>query len=714
MRSWGVSRAGGVFVAALIAASAHLVAQQSAPTTFTDADWPRYAGDLGGTKYSKLTQINASNVSTLVQAWTFAGVGTQQTPIAINGVVYASTPGGAVALDGATGTVLWRYGAEPAAGGGRGGGRGAGGGRGVAGGGRGAVPPGQDAAADAPDGAAQDGATPAARAGGPPAAGAPAPGGRAGGAARGGGGGGRGAALPSAAGPGGAPSSRGLAYWPGDGTIAPRIMMVVGQRLVALNAQNGSLDTSFGSGGFIELGVNWGGVPLIFKNIVIVGANNGEVTQGSSPGDTRAFDARTGARLWSFASVAQPGDKNHAAAWLDDGWKGRQGVNHWGWYFTLDEQREILYTVFGSPAGNYWGGDRPGTNLYGNSVVAVDVNSGKYLWHFQTVHHDLWDSDQPSPPTLLDVTVNGKLIPALGLIGKTAWMFLLDRTTGAPIFGVEERPVPKGNVPGEWYSPTQPFPVKPAALARIDFKKADLVTAADTTPEHEKACLALYEKAGGFHNEGPFTPFLFHEEGAPPRSTIQCPGNGGTNWGGPAGDPSLGFIFAFTQDAALTGWIEKKREGGNYGSGNGSPQPYDRGSINGPGPYSGFAASMGPGLPQGPCQRPPWGRLTAVNAATGEFAWQIPLGVTDGLPPEKQNTGRGGSAGPIATAGGLVFIGTTSDQRFRAIDSRTGKELFVTRLNATGTATPMTYQARNGKQYVVQAAAGTLNVFALP
>ena len=660
----------------LMAVSAHLIARQNTGVKpFTDGDWPRFAGDFAGTKYSKLTQINTTNVSRLATAWTFPGVGTQQTPIVISGVMYASTPGGVVALDADTGSVIWRYGAAPAPGGGRGGG-----GRG----GRGAVP-----AGDAP----QDGE---------PAAGA----------ARGGGG--RGEVLPSATGPGGAPSSRGLAYWPGDGTIAPRILMTVGRRLVALKAANGELDTAFGAGGSIDMGVTWGGVPLVYKNIVIVGANNGEVTQGPSPGDTKAFDARTGAKLWNFASVAQPGDPNHAKSWLDEGWKNRQGVNHWGWYFTLDEQREILYTVFGSPAGNYWGGDRPGSNLYGNSVVAVDVNTGKYLWHFQSVHHDLWDSDQPSPPTLIDVTRNGQRVPMLGLISKTAWMFVLNRTSGASVFGVEERPVPKGEVPGEWYSPTQPFPVKPPALARIDFKKEDLVTAADTTPEHEKNCLALWEKAGGFYNAGPFTPFLFHEDGAPPKTTAQFPGNGGTNWGGPAGDPTLGYIYAFTQDAALTGWIEKKRPGGNYGSGNGSPQPYDRGSISGPGPYSGFSASMGPGLPQGPCQRPPWGRLTAVNAATGDFAWQITLGVTDGLPPEKMNTGRGGSAGPMVTAGGLVFIGTTADARFRAIDSKTGKELFVTKLNATGTATPMTYQGKSGKQYVVQAAAGTLNVFALP
>jgi glucose dehydrogenase len=680
----------------LMAVGVHLIAWQGGAKPFTDADWPRFAGDFAGTKYSKLTQINTTNVSRLATAWTFQGVGTQQTPIVISGVMYASTPGGVVALDADTGSLLWRYGAAPAPGGRGGGGRG----------GRGAAPVG-----DAPQegepapSAAVAGAPAAARGAGPagdaPAAGAPR------------GGGGRGDVLPTAAGPGGAPSSRGLAYWPGDGTIAPRILMTVGRRLVALKAASGELDAAFGTGGSIDMGVAWGGVPLVYKNIVVVGSNNGEVTQGPSPGDTKAFDARTGAKLWNFASVAQPGDPNHSS-WLDEGWKNRQGVNHWGWYFTLDEQREILYTVFGSPAGNYWGGDRPGANLYGNSVVAVNVNTGKYLWHFQSVHHDLWDSDQPSPPTLIDVTRNGRQVPALGLISKTAWMFVLDRASGTPVFGVEERPVPKGEVPGEWYSPTQPFPVKPAPLARMDFKKEDLVTAADTTPEHEKNCLALWEKAGGFYNAGPFTPFAYHEDGAPPRTTLQFPGNGGTNWGGPAGDPTLGYIYAFTQDAALSGWIEKKRPGGNYGSGNGSPQPYDRGSITGPGPYSGFSASMGPGLPQGPCQRPPWGRLTAVNAATGDFAWQITLGVTDGLPPEKQNTGRGGSAGPIVTAGGLVFIGTTADARFRAIDSKTGKELFVTKLNATGSATPMTYQGRSGKQYVVQSAAGTLTAFALP
>jgi quinoprotein glucose dehydrogenase len=580
-----------------------------------------------------------------------------------------------VALQPDTGKELWSFQVPgaPAAGGGRGNaaGRGGGGGRGNRGG---------AAAGDAAADPAQ-----------PQISVAPAS------AARGGGGAG-----------GGAVSTRGVAYWPGDRNTQPRIFFTAGRRLMAVNAVTGEGVTTFGNDGIVDMAVPYGGVPTVYKNLVIIGASNGEVPTGDMPGDTKAFDAHTGAKVWQFKSVAQPGDPNHAT-WLNDGWKDRQGVNVWGWYMTIDAERDILYMPFGAPAANYWGGDRPGANLYGNSIVAVDVNTGKYKWHFQTVHHDLWDSDQPAAPTLVTIRQNGRTIPALAAVSKTGWMFILDRTNGKPVFGVEERPVPKGEVPEEWYSPTQPFPVKPPALARIDFKKEDLVTAEDTTPEHAKACQDLYDRAGGFYNAGPFTPFLFHEDGAPPKSSIQFPGNGGTNWGGLAADPTTGYVFVFTQDAALTGWIEKKKPGGNYGNGTaGSTQPYDRASITGPGPYSGFAA-MGM-----PCQKPPWGRLTAVNANTGDIAWQMPLGVTDSLPPGKQNTGRGGSAGPIATAGGLVFIGATSDARFRAIDSKTGKELWVTRLNGNGSANPMTYQAKNGKQYVAIAAGSTLNVFALP
>jgi quinoprotein glucose dehydrogenase len=517
--------------------------------------------------------------------------------------------------------------------------------------------------------------------------------------------------------PAGSTTARGVAYWPGESTTPPRILFTAGKQLRAINAITGEAPAGFGQDGAVDIKVPWNGVPLVYKNVAILGAFNAEISQGGDPGDSRAFDVRSGEKLWEFHGVPLPGEPGHET-WLDDGWKDRSGVNVWGWYMTLEEKTGTLYMPFGSPAGNYWGGDRPGTNLFGNSVVAVDALTGKLKWYFQTVHHDLWDSDLPPAPVLFDIKQNGKTIPALAAVNKQAWMFILNRDTGKPIYGVEERPVPAGDAPGEWYSPTQPFPLKPPALARTSFKKEDIVTAEDTTPEHAKACMEIYEKAGGFYNAGPFTPFLFHEEGAPPRSTIIFPGNGGPNWGGMAADPKTGYVYVQTHDAALSGWIEKKRQGGNYGSGNGSPQPYDRGSVNGPGPYNGFAAPIkdagGRTLGNAPCQKPPWGRLWAVNANTGDIAWVSVLGLNEGLPPGKQNVGGSGSAGPIVSAGGLVFIGATNDHRFRAFDSKTGKELWAYKLDQTVNANPLTYQSKSGKQYVAAIATDSVVAFSLP
>jgi quinoprotein glucose dehydrogenase len=527
--------------------------------------------------------------------------------------------------------------------------------------------------------------------------------------------------------PEGQPSSRGVAYWQGGCDSPPRILFTAGpgfgsaggkSRLIALNARTGKLDPGFGKEGEVDIGVGWSGVPTVYKNVVMLGASVGEVPIGPS-GNSRAYDACTGAKLWEFHTVPQPGETGHDT-WLDDGWKGRSGTNVWAWYMTVDEQQGLLYMPLGSPAANYYGGDRPGANLFGNSLVAVDALTGKLKWYFQAVHHDLWDSDLPPAPSLVDINVNGKKVPALTLIGKTAWMFILDRATGKPIFGVEERPVPKGNVPGEWYSPTQPFPLKPPALARVSFKPEDIVTADDTTPEHAKACREIYEKNGGFVNEGPFTPWPIHEEGAPPKSAIQFPGGtGGANWGGTAADPQTGYVFVQTHDGALTGWMEKKKEGGNYGRGTeGSNQLYDRASVDGPGPYHGFSATLkdaaGKTVGNWPCQKPPWAKLTAVNANTGDIAWQVPLGLVEGLPEGKRNAGSAGSAGPIVTAGGLVFIGATNDSRFRAFDAKTGRELWVGKLEKNANANPITYQGRNGKQYVAVVAGDTVNVFALP
>ena len=512
-------------------------------------------------------------------------------------------------------------------------------------------------------------------------------------------------------------SRRGLAFWPGEGRDPARVMVTSGSRLIALNAPTGDLSSGFGKEGMVEMTVPYNGSPTIYKNVVLIGANVNEVPQGP-PGDTRAFDAHTGKKLWEFHTVPRPGEFGNNT-W-GDGWKDRSGTNIWGFSMSVDEQRGLVYMPIGGPAANYYGGDRPGNNLFGNSIIAVDAQTGKRVWHFQTVHHDLWDIDQPSPPGLVDIVQNGKTVPALGVISKSGYLFVLDRTNGKPVFGVEERPVPKGDVPGEWYSPTQPFPVKPGPLSRVSFNKdTDMVTAADTSAEHVQACQEMWDKAGGFENKGPFTPFRYHEDGTPPRSTISFPGGtGGVNWGGTATDPRTGFIYMNSHDTSLVGWVEKRKPGVEYSfDTRGSNALYDRASVDGPGPFHTFSAPFKTADGRTvslACQRPPWAKLIAVNANTGEIAWQTPLGLTEQLPEGKQNTGNSGSAGPTVTAGGLVFIGATNDRRFRAFDSKTGKELWVARLAANGNANPISYQGRNGKQYVAIVAGNQLVAFALP
>ena len=305
-------------------------------------------------------------------------------------------------------------------------------------------------------------------------------------------------------------------------------------------------------------------------------------------------------------------------------------------------------------------------------------------------------------------------------------MFILDRVTGKPVFGVEERPVPKSDVPGEWTSPTQPIPLKPPELSHHSFIPEDIVTAEDTTPEHARACRELVEKSGGLSNSGPYTPYRYRPPGAPPKTTVVYPGSiGSNNWGGTATDPKLGYIFVNSQEPGSIGWIEKMPEG--------SLVPYDKNSVYGFGPPPRFEAVVrdARGLVDRyqtwPCRKPPWGHLQAVNASTGEFAWRVVLGVTDELPEGKKNTGRYNLGGPIVTAGGLVFIGATNDHRFRAFDSKTGKELWAIKLDYNSSSVPMTYLGKNGKQYVAVAEGGgiaigggddnnneSLVVFALP
>lgn len=526
--------------------------------------------------------------------------------------------------------------------------------------------------------------------------------------------------VPGARGGGGF-STRGAGYWPGDGKTPPRILVMLGTRMLALDAATGTPVKSFGKDGYIDVGVAYGGTPTISGNVAVIGAATLENPVGD-PGNPRAFDVRTGKKLWEFQTVPLPGQKHHDT-W-GDGWKGRSGTNMWAFSAPVDEENQLVFLPISSPSPNYWGGSRPGTNLFGNSIVAVDLKTGKYRWHFQTVHHDLWDADMPSAGSLIDITVGGKKRPAIFHVGKTSYVFELDRKTGVPLLEVEERPVPKGDVPGEYYHPTQPFPVKTPPLSRVAMTKADMVTAQDTTAEHAAACQAMWDKAGGFYNMGPFTPFLYHEEGAPPRSTIQFPGGiGGVNWGGPAADPKTGIVYVNAHDTSLVGWTEKVPAGSkSYSFDATVPGDYDRASVDGKGPFFSFSAPIGGKYdengravgPSAPCYKGPWARLTAVDANTGEVKWAVPLGLVEGLPEGKRLQGDTGSAGPSVTAGGLVFVGATNDKRFRAFDATTGQQLWETTLTNSANANPISYRGRSGKQYVGINAGGTLVVYALP
>ncbi|HWN37332.1 MAG TPA: PQQ-binding-like beta-propeller repeat protein, partial [Gammaproteobacteria bacterium] len=605
----------------------------------------------------------AANVATLARSWTYKlGGPSSAVPIVVGGVMYLPSRDRVVALDGDSGTPVWEY-----------------------------VLP-------APPAPPEDAARPE-------------------GAAAGGGGGGPGGGGPR----GPTASTRGVSYWAGDGTLPPRILFMSGANLIALDAATGTPAAGFGSNGAVDVGVSYGGTPTVFENVAIIGAASLELPQGA-PGNPRAFDVRTGAKLWEFQTVPRAGERFNDT-W-GDGWEGRGGTNMWGFATPIDAALGLAYLPIAGPAANYYGGDRPGNNVFGNSIVAVDARTGEYKWHFQTVHHDLWDTDMPSAGGLFEVERNGTRVPVLAQVGKSAYLYVLDRTTGQPFHEVRETPVPKGDVPTEWYSPTQPIPVRPPPLARVSFSEADVVTAADTTPEHAAACLDFMTKSGGFYNDGPFTPFMYKAPGAPPKSTIQFPGGtGGVNWGGVAIDPTTGYIFAASHDGALVGWVEDKDPNVTYSfEARGSTQPYDRASINGVGPFFSFNAPLSgkyddsgrPVGPSAPCQRPPWGKLVAVNGNTGEIAWESVLGLNENLPEGKQLVGSAGSAGPSVTAGGLVFVGNTSDRRFRAFDARTGKELWSAMLESNAGANPMSYAGRSGKQRVAIIAADTVNVFALP
>lgn len=483
---------------------------------------------------------------------------------------------------------------------------------------------------------------------------------------------------------------RGVSYWPGDSDNPPRILLgTFDGRLIALSARTGALVPGFGNEGEVDLrkGVADGfpklnyavtSPPAIYQDLVITGAEVPESPGHGPSGDVRAWDIRSGQLIWTFHTVPRPGELGHET-WAPDAWQNRTGANVWTG-FTLDTQTGTIFLAIGSPAYDFYGGDRKGADLYGDSVVALNARTGALRWSYQLVHHDIWDYDPPAPPALITVRRGGNEIPAVVEVTKMGLVFILDRRNGKPVFPVKERPVPKSDVPGESSWPTQPVPLKPPPLSRSSITASDIT---NVTPESHRYCADAFAK---LQNKGRYTPY-----GTEP--TVVFPGTlGGATWSGVSYDPKLGYIFVNTNEVGAIGHMVKLPPGAGVAWRRTSPL----------GEYGRFWDSN-----MWPCQKPPWGLLTAVNVNTGEFAWRVPLGVVPELEARGvHDTGALNIGGSIATAGGLVFIAATNDQRFRAFDSRTGKELWSAVIDGSGHATPITYLGKDGREYVVIAAGG--------
>jgi quinoprotein glucose dehydrogenase len=592
-----------------------------------------------------------------------------------------------------------------------------------------------------------------------------------------------------------------------------RILFTAGDHLFAVNANTGKPVESFGDHGKISMNDGFRGNPaaisvipttpgIVYNNLLIMGTEVSEL-YGAEPGYIQAYDIVTGKRVWTFHTIPLPGEPGYET-WPKDAWKYAGGVNDWSG-MSLDQKRGLVFLALGSPSYDFYGADRKGQNLYGNCVMALDAQTGNYKWHYQTIHHDLWDYDLPAPPNLVTVVRDGKKTDAVAQVSKVGFVYVLDRETGVSLFPIEERPVPASAIPGEHAWPTQPFPLKPKAFARQLLTENDL---ADFSPgAHD----SLVKKFRSFRYEGLFTP-------PDTRGTLNVPGTrGGAEWGGAAYDPVTGILYVRSNDSPEIDSLQKisrddkaggkplfvqgKTFYGNYCTGchgadrNGSEPDYpsligirnrmSKESLlekirKGNGKMPAFAAILkgsesaiiaylfdstskkysasandlveikrnrlsqkdtnglhqldttdtylditAYGIFKGPDGnpgiKPPFGTLNAIDLNNGDYVWTIPLGnhaelQKNGAPL----TGTVGSPGPIVTAGGLVFIGGTSDKKFRAFEKTTGRLVWEYNLPAMATATACSYYA-NGKQYVAVSIggneknkAGYVMAFALP
>ena len=567
--------------------------------------------------------------------------------------------------------------------------------------------------------------------------------------------------------------NRGLAYWT-DAKDA-RILVGVLNFVYALDAATGKPIATFGTNGRIDLRDDLGRDPaeqsiymtspaVIYRDLMIVGGRESE-TLPASPGDVRAYDVRTGKLHWSFHTIPHPGEFGYET-WPKDAWNTSGAANNWAG-MTVDGERGIVYVPTGSAAFDFYGADRIGDDLFANSLLALNANTGKRIWHFQAVRHDLWDRDFPAPPVLVRVEHDGKRIDAVAQTTKQGFVFLFDRTTGNPLFPIECRDYPPSDVPGEVAAAQQCLPTKPAPYSRQTLTENLL---SQRTPEVHQWALGQFR---AFRNQGQFVPFSVGKD------TVVFPGfDGGAEWGGAAADPDTGILYVNANDVAWTGALAENTPEDNPKSlylsqcavchgenmagsppsipslvgigGRMSPPDVAATIKNGKGRMPGFpnllddqltmlraylmnggtlgndrkeVASSEPAPkpmkyhftgykkfldPEGyPAVAPPWGTLSAINLNTGEYVWQIPLGEYPELAAQGlRNTGTENYGGPVVTAGGLVFIGATNfDKKFRALDKTTGTLLWETTLPFAGNATPATYEVK-GRQFVVIAAGG--------
>ena len=670
-----------VLLGALIAA-AQAWGQQ--PST-KNGEWPHYTADLKGTKYSPLDQINASNFNKLEVAWRFKtdNLGTRPeyklegTPIMVKGVLYttAGTRRSVVALDPKTGELMWVYSLRE--------------------GQRAAIAPRQL-------------------------------------------------------------SGRGLSYWT-DGQGDDRVIFVTtGYRLVSLNAHTGQPIGGFGKSGIVDLkeGMVTGtgqqidletgeaglhSTPLVVKDVVIVGSSFKEgmtvVTHNNTKGLVRAFDVRTGKLLWTFNTIPRPGEFGNET-WEKNSWATNGNTGVWT-QMTVDEDLGLVYLPVESPTSDFYGGERPGDNLFGESLVCVDLKTGKRKWHFQVVHHAIWDYDLSSAPILADINVDGKAIKAVALPSKESYLYVFDRVTGKPVWPIEERPVPQSDVPGEKTSPTQPFPTKPPAYGRNFLKIPDDLI--DFTPELR----AQAKDAVGRYKTGPmFLPPVVGDSNILGALNL---GNasGGTNWPGAGYDPETHIVYAQAHQSALfpislrippAGFSDihyvmgrndtefRVSEGPGFGSAADAPQPKRAPVRAAATPAPPPAAPAGGLTVQGlSIVKPPYGVISAIDLDRGDLKWQVPYGETPDAvrnnPALKgmniPNTGQPGSVGLVVTKT-LVILGdsqvttTPSHPRgamLRAYDKATGKEVGAVYMPAPQSGSPMTYMV-DGKQYIIVAVSG--------